>query len=122
MPGASIFKAALLCATILGAPLLLATSPKGCDGFNGTWKSTWEGGGHSDITMVINGTTGTYDGGSLTGTVNGNVFSGTYKEDKETGTFKFTLASDGDSFVGQYVVNGTNDNGNWRGVCMGSGS
>lgn len=116
-----LFGAAALCAAILLAPNVAgAASSKGCDGFNGTWQSTYEGGSGDTLTMVINGNTGTYSGGSLTGTVKGNIFTGTYKEKGETGKFKFTLQADGNSFVGQYTVDGSGDTGNWRGTCTGS--
>jgi hypothetical protein len=111
---------AILCAAVLATPALLGASSAGCDGFNGTWKSTYEGGAGDTLTMVIDGTTGTYSGGSLTGKISGKVFTGTYKEKEETGKFKFTLQADGNSFVGQYTVNGSGETGNWRGTCTGS--
>jgi hypothetical protein len=63
--------------------------------------------------------TGTYevDQGTLEGTVQGNKLIGTWHEGPEdSGEFEFTLSPDGNSFVGGWRVNSSEDWTEWTGT------
>lgn len=101
---------------------LAAASSKGCDGFSGTWTTQWTDGG--PVKLTVAGTSGTYDwqNGKVAGSINGNVYAGNYTQDNQTGTFQFTLAADGNSFTGWYMIDQTTDKVVWEGTCTGAAS
>jgi len=90
-------------------------SAHGCVGFEGRWNTTYG-------VMSIHGTSGsyTYKNGVLGGSIAGNVFTGRWDQgSNDRGVFRFTLAADGDSFVGSW--NGDDgQSGDWNGTCSGS--
>ena len=117
--------AAALALTMTALPSIAnaaATSSAGCRGFDGTWKTMWQGGG-APVTMKLSGGSGSYayNDGKIKGTVSQQTLTGTYKEnDGATGVVKFTLSGDGNAFRGYYILSGSNgDHIPWNGTCTG---
>lgn len=100
-----------------------ADSTAGCNGFNGSWMTTWSGG---TVKMVIVKGRGayTYLGGTLTGTIASGVFSGSYSQNNgASGTFAFKLSDDGNLFDGWYASSSTpSQRSSWKGICTGPAS
>jgi hypothetical protein len=99
------------------------TTKGGCNGFAGTWKSSF---GTMTITLSADNRVEAsydFDGGSINGNVSadGKVLTGTYSENKAKGIFRFTLAPDGRSFTGNWNrTSGTREppSGTWGGKCI----
>ena len=94
----------------------------GCDGFAGTWKTSF-----GEMTFTITDDTATasysFDSGKVKGTLSdgGRVLSGGYTEKKAVGTFQFVLAADGQSFDGRWKrTSGEREppSGTWEGKCI----
>lgn len=93
----------------------------GCEGFAGTWKTTF---GTMTFERRGNQITSSYDfdGGSIRGTISGDgrTLTGTYTEVSAKGTLRFSLAADGKSFSGNWNrTSGTRNppSGEWLGEC-----
>jgi len=93
----------------------------GCQGFAGTWKTTF---GTMTFDRSGNQITSSYDfdGGNIRGIISGNgrTLTGTYTETSAKGTFTFSLAADGKSFSGNWNrTSGTRNppSGVWSGEC-----
>ncbi len=93
----------------------------GCQGFAGTWKTTF---GTMTFERIGNQITSSYDfdGGRIRGVISadGRTLTGTYTETSAKGILRFTLAADGKSFRGSWSrTSGTRNppSGEWMGEC-----
>jgi len=94
---------------------------RGCQGFAGSWKTTF---GTMTFERSGNQITSSYDfdGGNIRGTISGDgrTLTGTYSETSAKGTFRFSLGADGKSFSGNWNrTSGTRNppSGVWSGEC-----
>lgn len=94
----------------------------GCDGFAGTWKTSF-----GTMTFTISGSevraSYDFDGGSIVGNLSpdGRTLNGRYKENEAQGNFRFTLSADGQSFTGRWNrTSGKREppSGAWEGKCV----
>jgi hypothetical protein len=96
-------------------PTLTPTVMPG-DTWTGTWDTTY---GNMQLSQSDGSVTGTYevDQGTIEGTVQGNKLIGTWHEGEgDAGEFEFTLSPDGNSFVGGWRVNSSEDWTEWTGT------
>jgi hypothetical protein len=94
--------------------------------WTGTWDTTY---GAMELVQKGSNVTGTYesDGGKIKGSVAGKVFTGIwseqpdYKAPDNAGDMKFTMASDCQSFTGQWRYGTEGDYSDWEGTRTASG-
>ena len=86
-------------------PALAATAADGADDWSGSWESRWRGGG-AQLILEQSGdrVEGTYPvlEGVIEGRVEGSRLEGTWRDPSGTGDFIFSMAPDGQTFMGRF--------------------